>query len=135
MDNQNTMSRRSFLRNSLRMAVVGAGTVAIASGTVQAESGAVFEVVKTDEEWREQLGEASYQVLRHEDTERPGTSPLLAEKREGVYHCKGCDLPTYESKTKYESGTFVQKYIAAVVVVTLVTSLTMAQSQQECVTV
>lgn len=105
MDNQNTMSRRSFLRNSLRMAVIGAGSVVVASGTVQAESGEVFEVVKTDKEWRDQLGEASYQVLRHEDTERPGTSPLLNEKREGVFHCKGCDLPVYSSETKYESGT------------------------------
>lgn len=106
MDNQNTMSRRSFLRNSLRMAVVGAGSVAIANGTVQAtESGEVFEIVKTDKEWRAQLGEARYQVLRHEDTERPGTSALLSEKREGTYHCAGCDLPTYSSKTKFESGT------------------------------
>jgi peptide-methionine (R)-S-oxide reductase len=105
MDNQNTISRRSFLRNSLRMAVVGAGSVVVASGTVQAETGEVFEVVKTDKEWKAQLGEARYQVLRHEDTERPGTSPLLGEKREGVYHCAGCDLAAYESKTKYESGT------------------------------
>lgn len=105
MDNQNTMSRRSFLRNSLRMAVVGAGSVAIASGTVQAKSGKVFEIVKTDQEWRALLGEASYKVLRHEDTERPGTSPLLSEKREGVYHCGGCDLASYASETKYESGT------------------------------
>lgn len=105
MDNQNTMSRRSFLRNSLRMAVIGAGSVAIVSGTVQAESGEVFEIVKTDQEWRSLLSEASYKVLRHEDTERPGTSHLLNEKREGVYHCAGCDLATYDSKTKYESGT------------------------------
>lgn len=105
MDNQNTISRRSFLRGSLRMAVVGAGAVALANGTVQAETGKVFEVVKTDEEWLAQLGEARYQVLRHEDTERPGTSPLLQEKREGTYHCAGCDLPVYSSETKYESGT------------------------------
>ncbi|PWQ98301.1 peptide-methionine (R)-S-oxide reductase MsrB [Leucothrix arctica] len=105
MDNENTVSRRSFLRNSLRMAVIGAGSVVVASGTVQAETGEVFEVVKTDKEWKAQLGNASYQVLRHEDTERPGTSPLLSEKREGIFHCAGCDLAVYDSKTKYESGT------------------------------
>ena len=105
MDKQNTMSRRSFLRNSLRMTVIGAGAVVAANGTVHAKSGEVFEIVKTDQEWRDQLGEASYQVLRHEDTERPGTSPLLAEKREGTYQCAGCDLDVYSSKTKFESGT------------------------------
>ena len=44
-------------------------------------------------------------MLREEDTERPGTSPLLDEKRKGIFHCAGCDLPVYSSETKYESGT------------------------------
>jgi peptide-methionine (R)-S-oxide reductase len=51
------------------------------------------------------LSEAQYAVLREEDTERPGTSPLLNEKRKGVFHCAGCDLAAYPSETKYESGT------------------------------
>jgi peptide-methionine (R)-S-oxide reductase len=44
-------------------------------------------------------------VLREEATERPFTSALLDEKREGNFACAGCDLPLYPSYAKYESGT------------------------------
>ena len=44
-------------------------------------------------------------MLRREGTERPGSSPLNAEKRKGSYHCAGCDLPLFSSQTKFESGT------------------------------
>ena len=64
-----------------------------------------FEIIKTEAEWRSTLSDAQYAVLRNEDTERPGTSPLLNEKRKGNFHCAGCDLPVYSSETKYESGT------------------------------
>ena len=48
---------------------------------------------------------AAYDVLREEGTERPGTSPLNAEKQPGVFVCAGCDLPLFTSAMKYESGT------------------------------
>jgi peptide-methionine (R)-S-oxide reductase len=64
-----------------------------------------FEVTHTDEEWRKLLSPAAYNVLRQQGTEAPGSSPLDAEERPGVYHCAGCDLPVYSSKTKYHSGT------------------------------
>ena len=64
-----------------------------------------FEITKTEEEWRAQLSEIQFQVLRKEDTERPFTSPLNDEKRIGLFHCAGCDLPLYDSKTKFDSGT------------------------------
>jgi len=44
-------------------------------------------------------------VLREEDTERPGSSPLNSEKRDGIYACAGCDLPLFSSAMKYDSGT------------------------------
>ena len=44
-------------------------------------------------------------MLREEGTERPFTSPLNNEKRKGTFVCAGCDLPLFESKTKYDSGT------------------------------
>ena len=59
----------------------------------------------TDAEWKQKLPELSYQVLRHEATERPGTSPLLDEHRTGQFVCLGCELPLFESKWKFESGT------------------------------
>ena len=59
----------------------------------------------SDAEWRKRLPVASYLVLRQEDTERAGTSPLNREKRKGTFVCLGCDLPLFSSETKYESGT------------------------------
>jgi peptide-methionine (R)-S-oxide reductase len=59
----------------------------------------------TDAEWKKRLSPAQYDVLRREGTERPGSSPLNAEKRAGSYTCAGCDLPLFSSTTKYESGT------------------------------
>lgn len=59
----------------------------------------------SDAEWKKRLSPAQFDVLREEGTERPGTSPLNAEKRKGIYHCAGCDLPLFSSDTKYESGT------------------------------
>ena len=59
----------------------------------------------SDAEWRQRLSPAAYDVLRHEGTERAGTSPLNAEKRKGRFDCAGCDLPLFGSETKFESGT------------------------------
>jgi peptide-methionine (R)-S-oxide reductase len=59
----------------------------------------------SDAEWKKRLSPAAYDVLRHEGTERAGTSPLNAEKRKGRFHCAGCDLPLFGSEAKFESGT------------------------------
>lgn len=59
----------------------------------------------SDAEWRRRLSPQAYRVLRKEDTERPWTSPLNAEKRAGTYVCAGCRLPLFKSEWKYESGT------------------------------
>ena len=67
---------------------------------------AANEVLKlSNDEWRKRLDKAQYNVLREEGTERPGSSPLNAEKRPGVFACAGCDLPLFTSEMKYESGT------------------------------
>jgi peptide-methionine (R)-S-oxide reductase len=62
-------------------------------------------LVLTDAEWKKRLNPEQYRVLRHEGTERPGSSPLNGEKRKGTFVCAGCDLPLFTSETKYESGT------------------------------
>ncbi|NWG53416.1 MAG: peptide-methionine (R)-S-oxide reductase MsrB [Hydrogenophilaceae bacterium] len=59
----------------------------------------------SDAQWRARLSPAAYQVLRHEGTERPGSSRLLNEHRAGVFVCAGCALPLFRSAWKYESGT------------------------------
>jgi len=62
-------------------------------------------VAKTDDEWRQELTPEQFRVLRQHGTERAGTSPLNAEKREGVFVCAGCGKPLFDSETKYESGS------------------------------
>ncbi len=64
-----------------------------------------FEFTLSEAEWRERLSPQAYRVLREEGTERAGTSELNQEKRAGIYHCAGCELPLFDAETKYESGT------------------------------
>jgi peptide-methionine (R)-S-oxide reductase len=60
---------------------------------------------KTDEEWRGTLSAEEFDVLRKHGTERPGSSPLNSEKRDGLFRCAGCGQPLFSSETKFESGT------------------------------
>jgi len=65
----------------------------------------IEKIVMSDSEWRERLSKQQYDVLRDDGTERAGSSPLNDEKRKGMYHCAGCDLPLFSSEMKYDSGT------------------------------
>ena len=62
-------------------------------------------IEKTDEQWQAELDPAAYQVLRHEGTERAGTSPLNDEHRRGTFVCAGCGTPLFTSDMKFDSGT------------------------------
>ncbi len=64
-----------------------------------------YPVEKPDAEWRRELPPEAYRVLRQHGTERPGTSPLNAEKRPGTFVCAGCGQALFDAGTKYESGT------------------------------
>ena len=57
------------------------------------------------EDWKSKLSPESYYILREEGTERAFSSKLNNEKRKGVFHCAGCDLPLFLSDKKYDSGT------------------------------
>ena len=87
------MQRRHFLAGLMGSACLGAGP---ASG---------YEVTKSDAEWKKLLSPAAYNVLRHQDTEAPFTSPLNNEHRKGIFACAGCNLDLYSSDTKFDSGT------------------------------
>jgi len=68
-------------------------------------SGDFPAINKTAEEWKKLLDAQQYKVLFEEATERPWTSALNDEKREGTYICAACYLPLFLSKTKFDSGT------------------------------
>jgi len=59
----------------------------------------------SESQWKERLTAVEFHVLRKEGTERPGSSPLNDEKREGTFHCAGCDLTPFTSNQKYNSVT------------------------------
>ncbi len=61
------------------------------------------KIIKTDAEWRAQLGDFEFKVLREAETERPWTGELLEEKRAGIYRCGACGTELFRSETKFES--------------------------------
>jgi peptide-methionine (R)-S-oxide reductase len=101
--------RRGFLTllagaaaTSLLWRVFGAGKSLAAD---DAAAATIEKVTKSDEEWKAALTPQQYDVLRHEGTERPFTSDLLHETREGTFACAGCGLALFPSKFKFDSGT------------------------------
>ena len=76
----------------------------IAADGSLAPAAEVASVNKTPDEWKALLKDR-YNVLREEGTERAGTGVLLKNQADGVYVCAGCDLPLFDSATKFESGT------------------------------
>lgn len=63
------------------------------------------KVSKSKSEWKAELTPEQYKVTREHGTERPFTSPLNVEKRDGVFHCVCCEAPLFTSNTKYDSGS------------------------------
>ena len=66
---------------------------------------ATFAVTKTDAQWKAQLTEKQYYVLRKAGTERPNSSPLNKNYKKGTYHCAACNTPLFKSEHKFNSGT------------------------------
>lgn len=93
------MLRRHFLQSTAAFFGLGAAAriATAAEGT--------FEVSRTEAEWKSMLTSQEYRVMREEGTEQAYSSPLNDEKRDGMFLCKGCDLPLYSSEHKYDSGT------------------------------
>jgi len=70
-----------------------------------ARAGERFEIEHSQDEWRKLLTPEQFDVLRQAGTERPFTSPLLGEHRDGIFACAGCERALFSSKTKFDSGT------------------------------
>ena len=89
------LNRRSVLAGSALALPALAARRARAAGA----EGFVYEVTRTDAEWRARLGDA-YAVMREGGTEKPHSSDLATEAADGTYGCKGCDLTLYSSRWK-----------------------------------
>src|SRR5271168_8437 len=99
---QAMLTRRTVLNGGV------CGLAALASGVALRPLAALADddhVVHTDDEWRKLLSSDQYDILRQDGTERPGSSPLLKEHRNGIFACAGCNLDLFSSTTKFESHT------------------------------
>ncbi|MFD2727709.1 peptide-methionine (R)-S-oxide reductase MsrB [Hyunsoonleella rubra] len=64
-----------------------------------------YDITKTEAQWKSQLTDLEFYVLRKAGTERAFTSPLNKNYENGIYLCKGCDTPLFKSEHKFDSGT------------------------------
>ena len=62
------------------------------------------KISKTEEEWRAQLNEEEFLVARQAGTERPFTGVYWDTETSGIYNCKCCDMPLFDSGTKFDAG-------------------------------
>lgn len=95
-----------------------------------------YKVTKSEQEWREELGEERYSVLREAATERPWTGELLDEKRAGIFTCAACNAELFKSGTKFDSAcgwpSFYESVRPEAVELIEDTSLGMTRTEVRC---
>lgn len=65
----------------------------------------IRKIVLSEPEWKSKLNDAEFYVLRKKGTERAFTGDLLDNKNDGLYTCRGCGMPLFRSRHKFDSGT------------------------------
>lgn len=63
-----------------------------------------YPLKRSEEEWKNQLDEQSYRILREKGTEYPFTGEYNDHFEKGIYSCKGCGKPLFQSKNKFDSS-------------------------------
>lgn len=71
----------------------------------ESEKSKMYAVTKTESEWKAQLTDQEFYVLRKAGTERAFSSPLNKNEKDGIYVCKACNTPLFKSEHKFDSGT------------------------------
>lgn len=64
-----------------------------------------YRFQKSEAEWKEQLSPLEYEVMRNEGTEKAFSGKYVNWNKEGVFICKACQNPLFDSETKFKSGT------------------------------
>ncbi len=59
---------------------------------------------KTEQEWKKILSDEEYRVLRLKGTERPFSGTYNLHFSEGIYSCRACNTPLFNSDSKFESS-------------------------------
>jgi len=100
----NPSDRRTFIAASGIAATLPLLS-ACGGGVVEARKERSFRVSKSEAQWRRELTEGEFRILREAGTERAYTSPLNEEERKGTFICAGCANEVYSSAHKFDSGT------------------------------
>ncbi|MGM0423254.1 MAG: peptide-methionine (R)-S-oxide reductase MsrB [Pseudomonadota bacterium] len=99
------INRRTLLSGGVSLVALAAFLPMLKISRGFADHGAIEKISRSKIDWKKQLTDQEYKVLRKNGTEPAYSSALDKETREGTYLCKGCDLPLFKSETKYDSGT------------------------------
>ena len=73
-----------------------------------------MKIIKTKQEWKEQLSPQEYYVTREHGTEAPFSGKYNNSKGDGVYRCICCDAPLFQSNKKFDSGTGWPSYFESI---------------------
>lgn len=65
--------------------------------------GSVFPVLKSEDDWRLNLTDEEYHVLRKAGTEPAFSGEYVDTKTKGTYLCRACQAPLFSSETKFDS--------------------------------
>lgn len=98
--------------------------------------GQAYPVQRSEEQWRSELSEQEYQVLRNAGTERAFTGEYVDTKTQGVYRCRACGHELFRSEAKFDSHcgwpSFYQPSESDAVVLLSDTSLGMTRTEARC---
>ena len=132
------LATRSFSREGQSAPRADKVSVALFNAEGKLASPALHpSVSKTPAEWKAYLNDDErFTVLREDGTERPGSGALLKNHADGVYVCAGCDLPLFDSRAKFESGTgwpsFYEPIVRENVTDITDSSYGMSRTENEC---
>ncbi len=94
------------------------------------------KVEKSEQEWREELGDERFHIMRQQGTEPPFTGAFTYEKADGMYRCGACGAELFSSDTKFDSGTgwpsFTEPAVAESVELRSDNSLFMKRTEVVC---